>query len=446
MIRRLRWKFAAILMTIISIFLIIILATMYYTNKIGYEQRCRGMLQIVLQDLRDPSGFRPHSDGELPPPQREEQAASGNQPVPEEAFSEDGSELSHTQEHFAVLAAEQTPDGQIRVLLNQIYHIDEETAVALVKQADSLGQRDGVLQAESLRYLRSADTPDGTVHYVFADIYMEQYALHRQLIHSFAIGLLALAAFFGVSVWLSRWSTRPIAEAWQIQQQFVSDASHELKTPLTVILSNVSLLKQSTAISDSSDRRRIEHIDSEAARMKQLTESLLVLARSDCSAGAPSASFVLLDFSYLTDSCVSTFEPVAFEMGKSISGDIERDLVVNGDENRLHQLVSILMDNGCKYSSAGSCIRVILKQEVSEAVLSVTTDGAPLRPEELKQLFHRFYRADPSRGNVAGFGLGLSIARHICTEHKGKITATTDGVGTNTFTVRLPLSRRDGDR
>ena len=179
--------------------------------------------------------------------------------------------------------------------------------------------------------------------------------------------------------------------------------------------------------------------------MKQLTENLLTLARGDCAGSPPAESLVPVDFSFLTDSCISTFEPLAFEMGKSISGDVQPDVTVRGDEAKLRRLLSILLDNGCKYSRPDSCIQVQLKKEGQDALLTVTSAGTPLAPEELRQLFHRFYRADPSRGTVAGFGLGLSIAQSICGEHRGKITASTDGRESNTFSVRLPLCRKGGN-
>ena len=440
MIRRLRWKFVAILMTVVTIFLTLILTTMYYTSRMGYERRCAGILQIALQESREP---RPQ-----PPCPRQEAAPDDYDPGRERPeFSEDAPlfSLPPIQDRSPILVAERNGDGTVRILINRLYQTDEESAAALADQVFAAEENSGTFQSESLRWQRTPAGPDGSVTCAVADISQEQSALRWQLIYSLIIGLLALAAFFAVFVFLSRWATAPIADAWKTKQQFVSDASHELKTPLTVILSNVSLLKQSAAISDPSDRRRIDYIYSEASRMKELTESLLVLARSDYAPGKAASSFVPLDFSFLTDSCVSTFEPVAFEMGKTISTDIKRGLTVCGDESKLKQLIDILMDNACKYSSKESCIRVSLKQEGGEAVLSVTTDGTPLSPEELKQLFHRFYRADPSRGSVPGFGLGLSIAQCICEEHKGKITAAADRAGQNTFTVRLPLCRQSGD-
>lgn len=435
MIRRLRWKFVTILMAVISLFLVIILTTMYYTNKMGYEQRSMGMLQMALQDSREPRRDPSFSGGE-----------TGGETAPEPRPDQDRQSAGPpAQDRFPVLVAEQDGEGNVRILLNRIYQLDEDDVGSLIRQASQQNRRGGILTRQSLRFLLDPDFPDGSVRYAFADISQEQYALRWQIIYSFIIGFLALAAFLAVSVWLSRWATRPTEEAWQAQQQFVSDASHELKTPLTVILANISLLKQSPGITDRDDCMRIDHIDSEASRMKLLTESLLTLARSDGSSRKKTEDFTPLDFSYLVESCVSTFEPVAFEMGKSICSHIAEKLTVNGSEAKLRQLADILLDNGCKYSRDKSCIQVNVKQEGSEAVFSVTTEGPPLRPEELKQLFRRFYRADPSRGKVEGFGLGLSIAQAVCAEHKGKITASTDGVGANTFTVRLPLCRRDSD-
>ena len=436
MIRRLRWKFTGVMTVICALFLSGILLSLYYTSRVNFQQGCLGILQAVLMD-----------DGEHPdPPRRLEDA--GN--VREERNVREGKNdredgFGPPEERMPLLLAEADADGEIRILFNRIYQLDEEAARSLVAQIREMGTLQGVLEDQSLRFLRSEPGPDGTARYALADIYQEQTALHWQAVHSLIIGLLALSALFVVFIFLSRWITAPASHAWDAQQQFISDASHELKTPLTVILANIGLLRQSPFIRDENDRLRMDHIASEAGRMKQLTENLLTLARSDCAGSPPAESLVPVDFSFLTDSCISTFEPLAFEMGKSISGDVQPDVTVRGDEAKLRRLLSILLDNGCKYSRPDSCIQVQLKKEGQDALLTVTSSGTPLAPEELRQLFHRFYRADPSRGTVAGFGLGLSIAQSICGEHRGKITASTDGRESNTFSVRLPLCRKGGD-
>ena len=469
MIRRLRWKFVAILTATAAVFLGIIFTTLYFSTKANFEHQSMGILQMELKDSYTPfagggrrtdrerpeereadfpaenetnelgEGTGENGENSLEPGNLENEPAAGA--APETSRRQETETQSPPDRHFPILVAEKRSDGAGQTGGNRIYHLEEADISSLTSLADAMPEDLGILKELNLRCLRGPTGPDGTTRYVFADIYQEQYALRSQVFHSAVIGVLSLAAFFAFSILLSRWITRPIDQAWKMEQQFVSDASHELKTPLTVILSNISLLKQSPHIQDGNDRLRIDHIHSEAGRMKQLTEGLLQLARSDYQGQPAASSLTPVDFSYLAESCISTFEPLAFEMGKSISGAIEPDITVKGDEGKLRQLLSILLDNGCKYSAEGTSIEACLKREGSEAVLTVANEGTPLAPEELGQLFHRFYRADPSRGSVTGFGLGLSIAQCITAEHGGKISASTDGVKRNFFTVRLPLKK-----
>ena len=139
---------------------------------------------------------------------------------------------------------------------------------------------------------------------------------------------------------------------------------------------------------------------------------------------------------------MATFEPIFFEAGKEISYHIREQVQVNGDEKRLMQLIGILLDNACKYSRPGSVIDVSLTtQGGRDAVFSVTSKGTPLTDADAKRIFDRFYRLSPSRGEVPGYGLGLSIARNIVDEHKGRIWAQSDGKENNSFIFQIPVYR-----
>ncbi|MCD8083600.1 MAG: HAMP domain-containing histidine kinase, partial [Clostridiales bacterium] len=208
----------------------------------------------------------------------------------------------------------------------------------------------------------------------------------------------------------------------------------------------VNLLLTSPSALSPEETGCVEHIRAEAERMKELTESLLTLARSD--SGHSQTVFEPLDFSYLVTSSTLTFEPVAFEQGKTITGEIENGLTVTGDKDKLRRLVDILMDNACKYSVPGSEIRADLARSpggkrsgaARYLLLTVTSEGTPLTRDEIDHIFLRFYRTDPSRTAVPGYGLGLSIAQVIVREHGGEIQAFSDGASKNTFCVQLPLS------
>ena len=250
------------------------------------------------------------------------------------------------------------------------------------------------------------------------------------------IALTALLLLFGVSVLLSRWATRPVEKAWAQQKQFLSDASHELKTPLTVILSNAELLESAALPDKPADW--VDNIRSEAGSMRVLVEEMLTLARGDnMAAEAPKTDVSLSDVAY---DCALAFEPVAFEAGKPLQEEIAPDIRVTGDADKLRRLISVLLDNAIKYGADGGAITLTLQKTDRQALLTVSNPGEPISPEHLPHLFERFYRADASRGEHSGYGLGLSIATAIAAEHHGTLRAESDAVSTR-FLFQIPLKK-----
>ncbi len=445
MIQKLRRKFILIMMSTVTILLTVIFFSLYYSARLNYENQGYEQLRAASRESQ-PNQMAPHSNPRKPD-------SDGLSPSDDGAFpqappsEEDAPEQRHNRDETPLLVIDQSMDGTLSIVKNQLVRFEEVDAQELVTLADAVGSPNGLISEQHLRFLKEDSTPGRSLRYVFADTSSEERSLHSQLIHSLVIGAAAFAAFFLFSILLSRWITAPVEEAWNKQNRFVADASHELKTPLTVILANIGLLTKSSADFTASDRASLSHIQAEATRMKQLTESLLTLARSD--SGQSAADFQPLDLSYLTDSCILTFEPVVFEMGKTISSQISADIRVNGDTEKLRRLITILLDNACKYSNPQSEITVSLKRGQREnsllkrnspfALLTVTSEGTPLTDEEIEHIFLRFYRTDPSRGTIPGYGLGLSIAQTIVDEHHGQIRAVSDGISRNTCLVSLPM-------
>ncbi len=417
MLRHLRQKVVALIMAMVAIVMTASFSVLYYSTALSYQNQSAEFLRSALRDEpRTPEAPRP-SDG---PPQPRREAAP-------------------------VLVLERRADGELLVLKNLISSIEDEDAAFFADLADQTGKQEGMIPSQHLRFQKMELSP-GRIRYAMADTFEEERALKTQLIHSAAAGAAGLTAFFFASLFLSKRLTAPVEAAWKQQQQFVADASHELKTPLTVILANTELLLKENVPSKAPSTARITRIQKEALRMKELAQALLLLARSD--AGLPAADRQLLDLSYLIESSVMAFEPVAFEAGKELRAHIQDSLMIDGNEASLRQLADILLDNACKYSQEGSLIQAELSAEARSGSVrfSVTSQGVPLTEEELSYIFHRFYRADPSRGQIPGFGLGLSIAAGIVKEHGGSIRAASDGIGANTFTVLLPLNPKPVQR
>ncbi len=238
---------------------------------------------------------------------------------------------------------------------------------------------------------------------------------------------------------LSRWAVHPVEVAWERQKQFIADASHELKTPLTVILSNADMLCKDGTFEDKKMTRRMEHIKSEAGRMKHLVDDMLSLARSD-NVGKTAVPGKI-DFSDIVTSAMLIYEPILYDEKKKLIYDVNSNLIVSGDAEQLQQLIHVLMDNAAKYCSEGGFVKVeLLATDRKHVLLKVYNDGEPIPKEDLSKIFLRFYRRDEARSAQGGFGLGLSIARAIVSDHSGKIWAENSKEQGNTFCVLLPLA------
>ena len=254
-----------------------------------------------------------------------------------------------------------------------------------------------------------------------------------------------LAVFFVISLFFSRWALRPVARAWTQQRRFVADASHDLKTPLTVILANTSIALEHPERSVASQSQWLESTQHEAEAMQGLVGDLLTLAKMDeeeaaAQSGAARPAFEEVDLSDVIEGEVLQFESVAFERGVRLESQVEPGIELRGNEQRLRRLAGTLIDNACKYVDDGGAVDVALSRSGKQARLAVRNTGAPISPEDLPHVFDRFYRADKTRtGGAGGHGLGLAIARAIAEEHGGNLSvASTQAEGT-VFTATLPL-------
>lgn len=306
-----------------------------------------------------------------------------------------------------------------------------EQAVAAVT-SDS-----GSISSLDLRYLRETGR-DGSVRIAFADKSWELSSLLPLLWSSLLVGSLALVVFFLISLFLSVLSLKPAEQAWEQQRRFVADASHELKTPLTVILANTDILLSHPVDSIREQSKWLEYTRDEALRMKGLVEDMLFLAKHDAAKVPVLAAS--LDLSELVQASCLGFEAVAFESGVILEADITPGLRIAGDPNSLRRLTAILLDNACKYAEGEKLVSVSLTREGNQALFSVRNSGSSIPSEHLEHLFDRFYRSDNARSRQdGGYGLGLSIAKSIAEAHKGSIRVTSGSEGTR-FTVSLPIT------
>ena len=229
---------------------------------------------------------------------------------------------------------------------------------------------------------------------------------------------------------LIRRMVQPVEDAFTRQKQFVSDASHELKTPLAVISANAEVLEQ-----EIGENEYLGYIRSEVHRTDTLVNNLLTLARMDRGAEAAMGRF---DLSRALLDVTLPFESTVYEAGKTMETDIPEGIDCTGNEDMVKQLAVILLSNALKYSDDGGRIEVSLKVRGKQRELRVFNTGKAIAPEDQEHIFDRFWRADPAHGReTGGHGLGLAIARTIVDAHRGKIAVDSrEGFGT-AFTVTL---------
>ena len=317
--------------------------------------------------------------------------------------------------------------------------IDEELLLDLVANALQQKENMGVLAEEDLRFYRKAKI--GGWRLVYLDMTMENNMIRNLSGNMLLIGLGSFVGIFFLSMGLAYWITKPVERAWNQQRQFVADASHELKTPLTVILSNTDMLLNQCTEADEYSEKRLGNIRAESIRMKGLVEDMLDLARSD--AGRLKQQLAPVSVSDTVMDAVLLFEALVFERQKELQYQIEENLSVLGSGDRLKQLTEILLDNAMKYSPEQGCIWVKLERNSAKTLrLMVANTGDTMTPEQCRRIFERFYRTDPARQNNGGYGLGLSIASSIVSEMGGKIWWESRN-GINSFFVQLPLCREE---
>lgn len=410
MVKRLKWKMVAAFMLIVTIIVGVACAVFYHTTTAGMHKANVDML------------IRAAEKGPVRVAGREQ--AEEREPSP-------------GNNALAYFLIEVDDAGTVKNTEGDAFHFEVEPSELARLALD--GARDiGELEEYSLRFVRRR-IPDGW-KIAFHDLEFEKRFSLSVLVTSLFVGCGALFLFFLLSLALAHWVTGPMEQAWNRQKQFVADASHEMKTPLTVILSNADMLYSHYGAQDAQLQRWTDNIREEGIRMRRLVESMLFLARSDASLAAPELS-ERVDWSDTVESSVLTFEPLVYEHGFSIESDIQPGCTVQGNPDQLHRLSDILLDNAVKYSLPSGLIRVTLRRETGRAaLLTVSNPASEISEQQAGKLFDRFFRLDPARTGQKGYGLGLSIAQSIASAAKGRIWMEYRS-GTAYFYVRLPLIR-----
>lgn len=415
MLKRLKVKFILIVMTLVGLVLASVLAFSLFSSYAAQQRLIdESLARGVAGSLNDI-------------------------PVIGGAGSSEAEGLSSSS--MLMLALDISPDGTILARSSSPVTISSDTLGEVLDDIQLRDSRKGRLPERHVAWM-SGEGGDAGTRIVIVDTRGSDAAMYSQLVQAAAIMLVGLFALFGITVFLSDWALRPVARAWDQQRRFIADASHELKTPLSVIIANTEILASSRSLS-AEDREWVRRTASESRHMKALVADLLQLARTDDAEAqgyAAATNRAAIDLSEMASSAALEFEPLAFEKGCSIEMRVQDGVSMQGDREWVDRMIRILLDNACKYASPDSKITLGLTEQGQHRILSVNNMGNPIEAKDLAHVFERFYRSDKARARgegAGGFGLGLAIAKGVAEAHGGSISVTSGRREGTTFTVQL---------
>lgn len=404
MLKRLRRKIVLINMAFVGVVLIAVFSAVCITSYQSLKSDIYHSLQLATEQRGD---------------------------KPEPPLADEKKDNFPKQNLIAVCTVMVDDSGTIKQSYQNTTFLSDELLSEAAKAAFASKTENGSLSAYSLFYQKRSFF--GGTKIAFADSEYLYSSLRQLIFTSLLIGGCSMVAIFFISLFLSKLAVRPVEKAWKQQQQFVADASHELKTPLTVILANNNILLSHINDTVANQKKWLDSTGEEAEHMRKLIDNMLFLAQGD--AGQTPAIQIPVHFSELVWSVLLQFEPIAYEKQIELDSDIQPELYIKGDTTQLKQLIHIFLDNGCKYAGQHGQVFLRLFSQQNNVLLCVSNTGAVIPKEELPHIFERFYRSDKARVREGGFGLGLAIAKSITENHSGTISVeSTPETGTK-FTV-----------
>ncbi len=410
MLKKMRWRFIGAAM---AAFTAVILTLLCFVNIWNYHSMTHQQ-DATLERLLE---VEPESSGDT------ESTERGSVP-PFDSMERFSPEVPYMIRFFSVHLDE---NGSI-MRVNQDY-------IASISEADAEGYAEHVIHhgktqgyEDGYRYLVSCT--DGETVILFLNSERELQTMRSLLWITLAIAGFCLAVVFGLVVLFSRRAIKPYLSNMEAQKQFITNAGHELKTPLTAISTSADVLAM-----EYEDDEWVQNIQAQSKRLSRLITNLVTLSRLDEENPFPvQAEFSLSDVLWELS---EPFASLAMAKGKQYTQEIADGLTVTGDQTAIQQMVSILLDNALKYSSDGGVISLNAKRRGRRVEILVANTVDSLPNVNLNRLFDRFYRVDESHSNaVSGTGIGLSIARATVQAHGGKISANREG---NTLTFRVLL-------
>lgn len=441
MIKKLRIKFVIVSMLSLLLVLTVIMGAVYFLNYKHMVDEADGLLSILLDN-----------DGVFPKPANDGRLQSGDAYVSQDPGQMENSgqnirgnkgpartmspETPYSTRYFTVTL--DSGSGEVLATdTGKIAAVDETDAADYGSQVWSLSRSRGFMDF----YRYGLQENDGEVLIIFLDCHQNIDTFISFLVSGCLISLIGLGAVLLLLIFFSGRVVAPVAESYTRQKRFITDAGHEIKTPITIIDADAEVLA-----ADIGDNEWLRDIQLQTRRLAALTQDLIYLSRME--EGPDAAAMIEFPFSDMVSETFQSFQALAITQKKDLNVRIQPMISVRGDEKALGQLVAILMDNALKYCPEGGVITASLAHTGKYARLTVTNTADNIDPEQLPHLFERFYRGDASRssrGKVKGYGIGLAIARAVTAAHKGKIWASADDEKSLTITVVIPAEAKGRD-
>ncbi len=415
MFKQSRRKIVAAIMSILVLLWVGTLGVIYTSSYLEMKQQNKQMLQTHAQMYKLPQFSGNTMPPEKPKPEEKPQRKPGVDP---------NSPMFQLSTFYTVAVSKSGEILETKNALQTVYSNAELEQLAL-----KIIRSEAVAGTENNLVFYATDKGSYTLVSFMDNTVFNQRAV-TLFRYTLIFGGVALVLFFFLSVFLARRIVAPLEESYQKQKQFISDAGHELKTPISVVSANAELLSREVG-----DNQWLQNIQYENERMGLLVGQLLELARTENTA----LRMEHIDLSRLVAGEALPFESVAFEKGLVLHTNVAAEIAVNGNSHQLKQLTSILLDNAIRHSQGGTDVRLTLTKDHGYAMLSVINAGAEIPEYQHQQIFERFYRLDPARnGEDKHYGLGLAIAKAIVTAHQGQIEVLCHD-GLVEFRTRLPV-------
>lgn len=400
MIKRLQRKFIISAMAAVTIVLSIIMIIINSVNYVNIIKSANNLLNI----LEDNNGVFPMEEKDNPHAEDKDEKKPPKMDISKEA--------PFQTRYFTV---EITPEGNVyRIDTGKIAAISTETAkeyaLELYNQNKTEGRRDCYIY-------RANSSQNGNTMYIFLNVENDLKNFYTFLWSSIAVSITGIVFVLILIVVFSKRIVSPMVQSYEKQKTFITDASHEIKTPLAVIEANTEVVEI-----ENGESQWTRSIKEQISRLSELTEKLVFLAKMDEERN----TFVMTEFSLskLAQEIAEGFNGMAKAQNKKYTVSIDSDIGVKADEKAIKQLLSILIENAFKYSDREGNIAVTVKKNGKYKEIEVRNTADNLKKGDLSILFERFYRLDSSRNsNTGGSGIGLSIAKAIAEAHKGKIKA-----------------------